>query len=349
MYSDYTPQPPQHPPHQPAYLNRIVPPSPVAPVPINQPAHFNKVTPVSYVRPVKPPYQTVMERKYSTDSAEVFSSNTFQAKPIYQAPGVPAREREQESEAPRYKGHQIPSKTFRYLQYLTETESVIQQSPKQPANPATVASSEPLPQAVATSSTNQATFLNETSSSFASNATTTSTSTSSTTNQQSTTSMNTTAKQEKSRVELLSEQHQQSQQQYQQQTNDTTSIKSMSSSSSHQQQQQEQSLSASLSHGLVLHESDGSALDNSGASGASHANSSSSAAVIFASDEPINTFVDLQSSEPAAVTAPASAESEPVAAENLSESNDILIETINQKTEDPEPTSTQKATPASGK
>ena len=333
-YSDYAqPQPPQH---QPAYLNRVVPQSPAPPMPFSQPVNFNKVTPINYVRPVKPTHQTVMDRKYSIDSDAAFGgnsgSNSFSIKPIYPAmpAGVPARERDQESDVPKYKGNQIPSKTFRYLQYLTETESVIQQSPKKSANPSEpVNSSTVTPQATSTS-TNQATFLNETSSSFANSSN------------------------DNTRVQVLTsnEQHQQfiNTQQTPLSTETSVSINTSSAESfNSQQQKQQEQLAASLSHGLVLHESDGSALDNSGASGASHANSSSSAAVIFASDEPINTFVDLQSSEPAAVTAPASAESEPVAAENLSESNDILIETINQKTEDPEPTSTQKATPASGK
>ena len=133
---------------------------------------------------------------------------------------------------------------------------------------------------------------------------------------------------EKSRVDALNE-HQQSQQhqQYQQQTTDTSTTSTTTTTKS-SVQQQEQMLSASLSHGLVLHESDSSALENS-IPAHSHASGSSSAA-IFASDEPINTFVDLQSSEPVAATIPAA----PEEANNLTDSN-ILIEIVQKAEAEP--------------
>ena len=39
-----------------------------------------------------------------------------------------ARERDQEGDAPHYKGSAIPSRTFRYLQHLTEDETAMMAS-----------------------------------------------------------------------------------------------------------------------------------------------------------------------------------------------------------------------------
>ena len=47
---------------------------------------------------------------------------------MYLKKKVPARERVQEPEANKYKGNTIPSRTFRYLQYLTDNEAVVDHS-----------------------------------------------------------------------------------------------------------------------------------------------------------------------------------------------------------------------------
>lgn len=57
-----------------------------------------------------------VDRKFSESS-----ETNAQIQNLYQK--VPARERDQEPPVSRYKGNHIPSKTFKYLQYITQNES----------------------------------------------------------------------------------------------------------------------------------------------------------------------------------------------------------------------------------
>jgi len=85
----------------------------------NQPINFQqlKANPKAYQK-VNNDHESNLETHARPRSYEV----------EHQSPRTLARERDQEGDAPHYKGSAIPSRTFRYLQHLTEDETAMMES-----------------------------------------------------------------------------------------------------------------------------------------------------------------------------------------------------------------------------